>query len=43
MGNLEGVSLLGLFERQMKMGSGNGVSCINLIWALFWAQIMFGV
>ena len=33
--NLEGVRLLGLFERQMKVGSGNQVSVINLIWAYF--------
>jgi hypothetical protein len=30
------------FERQMKEGSGNRASLINLIWAPFWAQIMLG-
>jgi len=34
LGNLEGVRLLGLFERQME-GSGNEASLINLIWAPF--------
>jgi hypothetical protein len=32
-----------LFERQMKKGSGNRVSLINLIWAPFWTQNTLGV
>jgi hypothetical protein len=35
MGNLEGVGLPGLFERQKMEGSGNGESPLNLIWASF--------
>ena len=35
LGNLEGVRLPGLFERQMKKGSGNGASLIELTWAYF--------
>jgi hypothetical protein len=35
MGNLQGVHLAGLFERQMKEGSGNTASLIKLIWAPF--------
>jgi len=38
-----GSSFTRTFERQMKEGSGNGASCIKLIWAPFlWIQIMLG-
>jgi len=43
MGNLVGVRLPGLFERQAKEGSGNGASLINfinLIWAPFLGPIL---
>ena len=43
LGNLKGVCLPELFERQMTKGSGNGASVINLIRSMFWTQIMFGV
>jgi hypothetical protein len=40
-GERGGGSFTRTFERQME-GSGNWVSLINLIWGLFWAQIMLG-
>jgi hypothetical protein len=43
LGNLEGVYLPWLFERQMKEGSGNAASLFNLIWVPFWTQMMLGV
>jgi hypothetical protein len=39
VGEPGGVRFPGLFERQMKEGSGNGASLIKLIWAtLFWGD-----
>jgi hypothetical protein len=38
-----GVCFPELSEGEMKKGSGNGASLINLIWAPFWTQIVFGV
>ena len=45
LGNLKGggVRFPELFEEEMKKGSGNGAFLINLIWAPFWTQIVFGV
>jgi hypothetical protein len=40
---MEGVRFQGLFERQMKEGSGNGASLINSIWATLWSQIVLEV
>jgi len=36
-----GGSFSGIYERQME-GSENEASPVNLIWALFWTQIMLG-
>ena len=43
VGEPEGASFAGTFERQIKEGSENGASLVNLTWDPIWTQMMLGV
>ena len=43
VGEPEGASFPGTFERQIMEGSGKGASLVNLTWDPFWTQMIFGV